>query len=57
MIHPIVRSPQMRERSLPLDTKMPTHPEIASRLRIPAMPFMMFHGPPHVTMPCEGSTP
>ena len=21
------------------------------------MPFMMFHGPPHVTIPCEGSTP
>ena len=42
---------------MPLDTKIPTHPEIASRFRIPATPFMMFHGPPHVTIPWAGSTP
>ena len=57
MIHPIVRSPHTSARSLPLDTKIPTHPEIVRRFKIPAIPFMMFHGPPHVTIPWEGSTP
>ena len=57
MIQPIVRSPQTSARSFPLETKIPIHPEIASRFKMPAIPFMMFHGPPQVTMPWEGSTP
>ena len=36
---------------------MPIQPEIISRLRIPATPFMMFQGPPHVHWPVTGSAP
>ena len=41
-------------------TKMPTQPQIVTRFRMPAMPFMMFHEPPTMntpsTMPCMPET-
>ena len=32
-------------------TKIPTHPQMVTRLRMPATPFMTFHGPPTMTTP------
>ena len=62
MIHIQIMSGQIMSRDLSFEMKMPNQPQMVTMFRMPAMPFMMFHGPEMVhrfsTMPpCHNPKP
>ena len=45
MIQGQIMSGQIMSRVRSFEMKMPIQPQMVTMFRIPAMPFMMFHGP------------